>query len=143
MSYLSDYDKLTRNIGQTIDLSSFNAALRQAEDLTSLDDDGSGEPVEVFWGPEDLQAWQDELINLTALADALQDEIEVLSRNGTTLIHEHYFTDYIREQAEETADLGDFRDYIDWERYASDAKMDHTSVWVKDGEFAGYWYYQG
>lgn len=70
-----------------------------------------------------------------ARLEALEDLFDTIDEN-TALIEVSTFEDYVRELAEEGADLGSMSIYIDWEHYARDMSTDYSVI-----EFAGDTYY--
>lgn len=82
--------------------------------------------------PEDLD--DDQKALLAALIE-VRDECSSEWEGGLTLVRDSYFEDYAQEEAESYYDLGElgnFRYYIDWEKWARDLKMDYTSVEIGD-----------
>lgn len=99
------------------------------------------------WTDEQVEKWTEwdesdegtELKSLLAFRDEMQDYCEW--RDGASLIRETYFTEYIKEEVNDTGDLPkDLPSYIEnninWDGVAEDLQADYTS-----GDYDGvtYW----
>jgi hypothetical protein len=84
---------------------------------------------------------EDEAAELESLRDlASQGEVDREWRHGVTLIRETYFTDYVKEFAEDTGAVSDCVkwpfNHIDWEAAADELKSDYDTY-----EFGDVTYY--
>lgn len=80
----------------------------------------------------------DKLAELIAIEDELGD-LHVYSKNiDSTLIPQDEFEDHIKDEVEDTCDLGAamwLADYIDWERLADDRQCDYNTVVYQSDEY--------
>ena len=109
------------------------------EDIAAIDDDALPD-VEGHIAA-DRKELQDELDILNELVEVIDGYSGDSAKDGVTLVAESYWVEYAQELADDIGALPkEFSwptSYIDWDRAASDLKMDYTSVQIGSED---YWF---
>jgi len=124
--YQSDIDDKQEEINDTTE---------ELDEAREIDDD---EAIADLDGK--LANLQDELTDLKEESESileLHEECENYARGGS-LINESYFTEYCEEFAYDCGEISrdsSMSQYVDWDRYAEDSKMDYTTITFEGTDF--------